>query len=69
MSKRHPLVRKLKSGEYDGADIMEAWLLIESLQAELDKLRKALEFYARPYKEGGEEEVGKRAREALGDKP
>ena len=34
--KRHPLVIKLKSGEYDGADIMEAWLLIEAQQAKLE---------------------------------
>ena len=32
---RNPLVVKLKSGEYDGADIMKAWLLIEELQAQL----------------------------------
>jgi len=34
MTKRHPLVVKLKSGEYDGKDIMDAWLLIERLTAE-----------------------------------
>ncbi len=35
---RHPLVVKLKSGEYDGKDIMEAWLLIESLSSENSRL-------------------------------
>jgi hypothetical protein len=35
MSDRNPLVIKLKSGEYDGADLMKAWLLIEKLETEL----------------------------------
>lgn len=39
MMARHPLVVKLKSGEYDGTDIMEAWLLIESLSTEVSDLR------------------------------
>lgn len=38
---RHPLVVKLKSGEYDGNDLMQAWLLIESQQEQLTELREA----------------------------
>ena len=30
----HPLVVKLKSGEYDGKDIMQAWCLIGQLEQE-----------------------------------
>ncbi len=40
MSDRHPLVVKLKSGEYDGVDIMKAWLLIESQQKQLAALQE-----------------------------
>ncbi len=40
---RHPLVVKLKSGEYDGADLMKAWLLIEALQRENAELKERLE--------------------------
>ena len=39
---RHPLVVKLKSGEYDGADIMAAWILIEELQAQLDRITEII---------------------------
>lgn len=39
---RHPLVVKLKSGEYDGADLMQAWLLIESQQEQLAALERQL---------------------------
>ena len=39
---RHPLVVKLKTGEYDGTDLMHAWLLIEALQEENAKLRELL---------------------------
>jgi hypothetical protein len=41
MSNRHPLVVKLKSGEYDGTDLMQAWLLIEELQSELERIKPA----------------------------
>ena len=41
MMPRHPLVVKLKSGEYDGTDLMQAWLLIESQQAKLAKYEAA----------------------------
>ena len=39
---RNPLVVKLKSGEYDGADIMKAWLLIEELQAQLVEITEII---------------------------
>lgn len=49
MSNRHPLVVKLKSGEYDGKDIMEAWLLIESLITEVKDSREHLRRVIRAY--------------------
>lgn len=33
---------KLKSGEYDGSDIMQAWIWVEALCAERDRYREAL---------------------------
>jgi hypothetical protein len=39
---------KLKSGEYDGTDIMEAWLLIEFLTTESERVRDRLEMFGIP---------------------
>ena len=43
MDKLQALCVKLKTGEYDGADIMGARLAIESFQKENMRLREALE--------------------------
>ena len=42
MRNRDPLVVKLKSGEYDGADIMAAWLALEDRAAALARKDAAL---------------------------
>jgi len=52
---RHPLVVKLKTGEYDGTDLMHAWLLIEAQQEENAKLREAAHMTIKAI--GGECEV------------
>lgn len=43
MTELEALRNRLKSGEYDGVDIMKAWMAVE----ELDKLKTTISFYKR----------------------
>lgn len=40
---RDELVIKLKSGEYDGTDIMQAWIRIEALEQQIERDKNAYE--------------------------